>query len=320
MPMHTAPWYDEAMPADAPPMLRVLRGDFFCAPFGDNDVVPGGGPQHGPSASGEWRLAESGDGFIEAALETTIMGARLTKRVEAHPGETVVYQRHVFTGGEGRLPVGHHAMLRAEGTLKLGFAPRLFAGTPPEPVEVPPTGRSILAYPQEIGDPAHAQRADGGSIDLTTYPVEDGHEDLWMLASDPAPGFAWTAATSAERRLGMVRAKEPAHPSRDAGLAEQRRPELPAVLLAPPRRHRPRGGLQLLPPRPCHGDRRQPARRARHPDRDHALARTSRRHPLRLRPRRDPGRLRRGGAHRRGGWRHPAQRRRTAARPSPRST
>jgi hypothetical protein len=197
-PMHTAPWFDEEMPADAPPMLRVLRGDFFCAPFGANDVMPGDGPQHGLPASGDWRPVESGDGFIEAELATPIMGARLTKRVETRPGETAVYQRHVFTGGEGRLPVGHHAMLRAEGTLKLGFAPRLFAGTPPEPVEMAPAGRSILAYPQAIADLGDAARANGGRIDLTTYPVDDGHEDLWMLASDPEPGFAWTAATSAE--------------------------------------------------------------------------------------------------------------------------
>jgi hypothetical protein len=195
-PMHTAPWYDEPMPPDAPPMLRVLRGDFFCAPFGPNDVVPGDGPQHGDSASGEWELVSSGDGWVEAVLATPIMGAQLRKRVEVRPGESIVYQRHTFTGGSGRLPVGHHAMLRADGVLRLAFAPRIFAGTPPAPVETPPEGRSILAYPQEITDLRTARRGDGGTIDLTSYPTEDGHEDLWMLASDPVPGFAWTAATS----------------------------------------------------------------------------------------------------------------------------
>lgn len=197
-PMHTAPWFDEEMPPDTPPMLHMLRGDFFCAPFGPNDVIPGGGPLHGDPASSTWRPTASGDGFVEAELDARIMGARLIKRVEARPGEAIVYQRHTLVGGDGRLPAGHHAMLRAERTLRLGFAPRVFAGTPPDPVEAPPSGRSILAYPQEIAELASARRAGGGRIDLTTYPVDDGHEDLWMLASDPAPAFAWTAATCTE--------------------------------------------------------------------------------------------------------------------------
>lgn len=195
MPMHTAPWYDEAMPPDTPPMLRMLRGDFFCAPFGPNDGDPPG-PQHGPPASGTWTLAASGESWVDTVFEAPVLGARLTKRVELRPGEAVVYQRHVFEGGDGRLPVGHHAMLRAGETLRLAFAPRIFAGTPPEVVEAAPAGRSILAYPQEIADLGAAARADGGSVDLTTYPVEDGHEDLWMLATDPALAFGWTAATA----------------------------------------------------------------------------------------------------------------------------
>jgi len=196
MPMHTAPWYDEAMPPDTPPMLRLLRGDFFCAPFGPNDGLPGGGPQHGLPASNEWLLLSEGDGSIDAVLDVPIMGARLTKRVEVRPGETVVYQRHVLEGGSGRLPVGQHAMIRAEGTLHLGFAPRVFASTPPTPLEATPEGRSILAYPQDLRDLTVAARADGGTIDLSAYPAEEDHEDLWMIASEPSLAFGWTAATS----------------------------------------------------------------------------------------------------------------------------
>lgn len=194
MPMHTAPWYDEAMPPGTPPMLRMLRGDFFCAPFGPNDG-PGGGPQHGLPASNEWHRTAEGPGFVELVLDVEVMGAKLVKRVEVRPGETVVYQRHVLAGGSGRLPVGQHAMLRAEGILHLGFAPRVFAGTPPTPLETSPEGRSVLAYPQDLADLSAARRMDGGTIDLTRYPVEDGHEDLWMLATEPSLAFGWTAAT-----------------------------------------------------------------------------------------------------------------------------
>ena len=46
-PMHTAPWADEPLPEDTPPILRVLRGDFFCAPFGSSDLIPGETRVHG---------------------------------------------------------------------------------------------------------------------------------------------------------------------------------------------------------------------------------------------------------------------------------
>lgn len=197
-PMHTAPWYDEEMPAGAEPMMRILRGDFFCAPFGANDATPGNALAHGPAASLDWRLVDSGETFVDTELDVPVLGARLTKRVEVRPGEAVVYQRHVFTGGEGRLPAGHHAMLRADGPLRISFAPRVLALTPPAPIEVPPAGRSILAYPQEIAALSAALRGDGGTVDLTTFPAEDGHEDLWMVATDPDLAFGWTAATSVD--------------------------------------------------------------------------------------------------------------------------
>jgi hypothetical protein len=192
-PMHTAPWYHEALPADTPPMMRVLRGDFFCAPFGENDVI--GGPPHGASASGRWVRRASGKDWVEAVLDETILGATMTKQVSLRQGEAMVYQRHTFHGGSGRIPVAHHAMLYAKDELKLAFAPRVFAGTPPGVIEVPPAGRSLLAYPQEIGDLTAARTADGGTVDLTTYPGPSGYEDIWMVASDAKLPFAWTAAT-----------------------------------------------------------------------------------------------------------------------------
>lgn len=196
-PLHTAPWADESLPNDIPPILRILRGDFFCAPFGDNDVIAGGGHAHGASANGTWQLVRSDDASLEAELSETILGARLTKQIELRPGHAVVYQRHTFAGGQGRLPVGHHLMLRADPVLRLGFAPRVWAGTPPTEIETPPAGRSILAYPQTITDLDAARSAVGGRIDLTTYPSATDHEDLWSLVSDATRPFTWSAATCA---------------------------------------------------------------------------------------------------------------------------
>ena len=198
MPLHTAPWSPGELDPGIDPILEVLRGDFFCAPFAANDVEPAETRIHGATANGTWRLAAAGDGWLDAVLETDVMGASVTKRVEVRPGEAVVYQRHTLAGGHGRLPLGQHAMLHADPPLLLAFSPWVWAGTPPVPVESPPEGRSALATGQEITDPTRAQLADGGTADITRFPFDAGHDDIWSLASDPALAFAWTAATCPE--------------------------------------------------------------------------------------------------------------------------
>ena len=55
-PMHVSPWEHETFAEDIPPMLRMLRGDFFCAPFGSSDVLPHETRVHGLTANGTWRL------------------------------------------------------------------------------------------------------------------------------------------------------------------------------------------------------------------------------------------------------------------------
>jgi hypothetical protein len=208
-PMHTAPWANEALPADTWDILRVLRGDFFCAPFGSSDAIPSETRVHGLPANGTWRLTGSTPTAIDATLDGTVLGATVTKHVEVRPGEAIVYQRHIMKGGSGRLPVGHHAMLRADHPLLLSFSPWTMALTPPDPVETPPHGRMLLANNQTIADPTMARRADGGTVDLTVYPTPDGFESLWMIVADRTPSFAWVAASSPEENWVWFSLKSP---------------------------------------------------------------------------------------------------------------
>ena len=208
-PMHIAPWIGEAMPADAPPFLAILRGDFFCPPFGGNDVVPAETRVNGLTANGTWRLTNNSPAGLDAVLDGDVMGAKLTKHVEVRPGEAMVYQRHTFTGGSGRLPIGHRAMLRANSPLRLAFSPWTKALTHPAPVEVPPHGRALRAPNQTITDLKAAKRDVGGTVDLTIYPTPDGYETIWMLIADRAQPFAWTAATAAEDGWVWFALKDP---------------------------------------------------------------------------------------------------------------
>jgi hypothetical protein len=197
-PLHRAPWRDEALPADTPVALRNLAGDFFCAPFCAADLD--GSPFHGWTSSGRWIAAgevkdASGRATITFRLENPVMGASVTKEITLHPGHPVIYQRHIFAGGDGALPVGHHVMVRSSGGLMLSFSPKAFGITPEAPQEPDPTrGRFVLAYPQRFTDLAQARRADGAPVDLTRHPIDPQAEDVVFLVDEPGRDFAWSAA------------------------------------------------------------------------------------------------------------------------------
>lgn len=194
-PMHSAPWRGEAFDDDTSPMLRQLTGDFFCAPFGPGDLPGHASPVHGKTANGHWTLRERRGDALTLTLDDTVMGAAVTKTVMLRQNESVIYQRHVFTGGEGALPLGHHAMLSARSPLTLAFGPRLWAGSPPEPTEIAPEGRCLLEADQTFNDLHAVPLVRGGTVDVTRYPFAEDHDDIWMVVADPSPEFGWTAAT-----------------------------------------------------------------------------------------------------------------------------
>ena len=51
----------------------------------------------------------------------------------------------------------------------------------------------MLRYPARTADLQKFPRADGGTVDLTTYPIDDGHEDFAVLVEAPGATFAWSA-------------------------------------------------------------------------------------------------------------------------------
>ncbi len=177
-PMHRAPWLasGETVADSVAPVERKLAGDFFCAPFGRSAPDM---PIHGPSANGTW---ESGvqtiaaDGAVTAryVLSELIHGAHLTKEIILRPDHPVVYQRHVFEGGAGHIPVAHHAMVHVPGGAALSFSPKEFGRTTNSPLESDPArGRSLLKYPQRIETLTQVALADGSAADASFYPFAD---------------------------------------------------------------------------------------------------------------------------------------------------
>jgi hypothetical protein len=206
-PLHRAPWTAEEVPADAPPHQRWLQGDFLAAPMG-----PGPQGLHGPGANGDWRLLPAGPGVLRAVLDQPILGASVVKELALEDGHPFVYQRHLFIGGTGALPLANHAMIALPGGAKLSFSRKRWFETLAEPLEPDPArGRSALAYPRRAEDPAEFPAAEGGTVNLYRYPWGPAHEDFVTGVEDPASQLGWTAVVRPDQGDLFLSLKNPGH-------------------------------------------------------------------------------------------------------------
>ena len=164
-PFFTAPWWNEPLPAQAPPLIRVLRGDFFCLPFGNERA-------HGRTANEPWTFEGTrADGRAREMSFSMDLGpgeGTVRKRIRVVDGEPIVYQEHLVAGLARPQPLGHHPTLKLpdrEGAGIVDMSPPLAGFTPPLPVEDPASGGySALVPGSEIVDrsrvPAVTRRHD----------------------------------------------------------------------------------------------------------------------------------------------------------------
>jgi hypothetical protein len=186
-PLHRAPWDKAEVPPDAPPHQRSLQGDFLAAPMG-------AGPDglHGLTANGDWRVMPSDKHSLRAVLEGAVLGATVVKELSLTDHHPFVYQRHLFIGGQGALPVANHAMVSVPNGARLSFSRKRWWETLAKPLETT-QGRSCLAYPRRAEDAVEFPAADGGSVNLHRYPWGERHEDFVAGIEDPASPLGWTA-------------------------------------------------------------------------------------------------------------------------------
>jgi len=211
-PLHRAPWAEETHPAGTPAHLARLSGDFLCAPFGPSDID--GSPAHGWTANSPWRhlgtQAIAGGSVARFELDRKVMGATVTKEFTLRHGHPFLYQRHLFSGGEGAVSVGLHMMVSLPQGGHLSFSPKLFAETPAEALEPDAAkGNSLLAYPARFNDLKKAPRADGGTANLTCYPFDRNHEDFVMMVEKAEDRLAWAAALRHHERDLVLSLKRP---------------------------------------------------------------------------------------------------------------
>ncbi|EJC82984.1 hypothetical protein Rleg4DRAFT_4722 [Rhizobium leguminosarum bv. trifolii WSM2297] len=193
-PLHRAPWVgtDEAMPPGTPPHLATLGGDFFCAPFAGSEE---GSPLHGWTANSPWDVVEREATRLRARLQRTVCSAIVIKELEIEDGHPFVYQRHVFTGGSGRIAVSNHANVSLPQGGLISCSPKSAWETPPAPPEADSArGRSGLRYPGRSTMPERFPGVDG-SVDLSRFPWSPRHEDVVIGVEAREHSLGWTAVT-----------------------------------------------------------------------------------------------------------------------------
>ena len=218
-PYSVAPWAEEQTDPSLPPIIKVLRGDFFCLPFGGN-ATPFGRerhPVHGETANARWqfRSLETSErrSCLHLSLKTRVRPGRVDKRIWVVDGQNNLYSQHVVTGMSGPMNLGHHAMLKfpdAPGSGLVSTSRFVYGQVFPQAFELPENrGYSWLKPGAEFKSLAKVPTLSGETADLTRYPARRGFEDLVMLVSDADAPFAWTAVSFPKERYVWFALKDP---------------------------------------------------------------------------------------------------------------
>ncbi|MEK0448069.1 MAG: hypothetical protein RL088_337 [Verrucomicrobiota bacterium] len=224
-PYHISPWQDEKPTKMPAPVLNILRGDFFCMPFGGNsDAVNGEKhPPHGEIVADPWKVVgtkrDRDVTTLTMAIDTDVRKGRVTKELSLVDGQNVIYSRHTIEGFAGRVPLGHHATLampEKEGAVRIATSAIRFGMTCPSLFSDPKNREYQALLPgAKWNDLAKVPAAwkDAPDADLTKLPSRYGYADLVQLANEPwekTNGPAWTTATFAEAGYVWFSLKDPA--------------------------------------------------------------------------------------------------------------
>ena len=199
-PMQVVPWADEPGSAGLPALLRRLRGEWPCVPFGRTDRPLGLPPDWPPRAPGddwghgfgshhEWQWLPDDDPMSLGLAITYPAGQpvhRLTRWVRAvadAPALQISLQIEVHAPCV--LPIALHPTLRLDaGRVALNVAHTGQGLTYPVPAEAGVSRLQPGATFSHLGAvPLH----DGGRVDLSHYPLPFDTEELLQLQGVSAP-------------------------------------------------------------------------------------------------------------------------------------
>ena len=193
-PYSLAPWEPKDT-SNEPPILQILRGDFFCLPFGENKELP---HVHGDPANLEWKCLEQEKLYLHMEMEMSYPSGKIEKKIHLNPGELAVYQEHVLSGFQGRFNFGNHPIIefpQTGGPYHIATSPFRYGSVKPHDFNNPPIGDyGCLKTGGKFSSFSKVPLAAGGYTNLHEFPAREGFEDLVMISSKPGD-LAWTAVT-----------------------------------------------------------------------------------------------------------------------------
>ncbi|MEP0961390.1 MAG: hypothetical protein ABJQ70_16300 [Roseobacter sp.] len=125
-PLHKAPWLDQTLPPDTPPLLANLQGEWPCVPFGAPPDAPLTGAwkglkpdpvrwPHGFGANHPWILSQDSPDTVTARIDYPEDGpiASLTRHVRGRPTAAVLdITLEIVVRRATQVPVGLHPVFR----------------------------------------------------------------------------------------------------------------------------------------------------------------------------------------------------------------
>ncbi len=194
-PYAICPWADEEIADDMPNLIKVLRGDFFCLPFGASDKLP---HPHGATANNQWTPVSSEDNKLVMEIEPDDIGGKVTKEISLVDGQHAIYQKHTIAGIEGAFNYGHHPIIEFPdhgGPYAIRTSPFIHGQVYPGAFEDPDNGGFCsLKEGATFTSLEEVPMADGSTTSLAQYPAREGYEDLVLFSAKPQD-LAWTAVT-----------------------------------------------------------------------------------------------------------------------------
>jgi len=190
-PYSLAPWTADSSQAGDVPILANLRGDFFCLPFGEGDVVP----THGSPPNATWQINDVAAGKLSAFLKDETTGACIQKIIRL--SKSSIYQEHKVTGLEGEFPCGYHAILHLNpenGPYRISSSPFQRGQVKPTPFTNPDAGETALLQTGAVFQSfQEIPMVDGRLLDFSRYPdncpVGEGLFQTWARSIR----IGWTA-------------------------------------------------------------------------------------------------------------------------------
>jgi hypothetical protein len=207
-PFQIAPWADDPGGEGLPGILKRLRGEWPCVPFGaDADRAPmGGWPgsqaagtvdpfPHGFSSNNSWRF-EAAEGRIALGIDYPedhpIRCLRRTVTPDPN-GAALDFMLEVEVRRDGVLPIGLHPSWRlpiTPGAMRIEVGSEVTGMTFPVAVDA-----SSIFRQDQVLQPWHdAPLLDGTRLDLRQVPLPQATEELVQLIDMPGRAALWNTA------------------------------------------------------------------------------------------------------------------------------